>query len=95
MAKLKSRSKCAGCGQFGHWARQCPNIAVKMIARKDGPCGLCRETIRRGDRLSKVAYGRNINRWAHERCALAELISLAVITAEDAQRAGSISPRTN
>ena len=85
---------CNNCGGGGHWARECPNISVKMIARKVSSCGLCTTLqIQPGNRLCKVARGIHINRWAHERCALTELVSIGAILHADAERAMSCAPR--
>lgn len=90
---LSAFGACNNCGQEGHWARECSNISVKMLARKDGPCGLCDDLIKRGQRLSKVARGVNMNRWCHERCALVELVSMGAISQVDAERAMQVNPR--
>ena len=37
---------CNNCGVDGHWAQQCPNVSVKMLARKIGPCALCPDMLK-------------------------------------------------
>ena len=83
---------CNNCGVLGHWARECPNVWSKILARKAGPCSLCNNAIAIGDRLSKVGHGVHMNKWGHERCVLAELVALRVITTTDARNAQAIAP---
>ena len=85
---------CNNCGMLNHWARECPNVPVKMLAKKtDCPCALCGENVRIGDRISKLGRGRNMNRWGHERCVLSELVASSAIEQADAQRALRVAPR--
>ena len=63
------------------------------LAKKNGPCHLCGEEVLAGSRISKLAKGHNMNRWAHERCAMTELVAMKAITPEDAQRAERVAPR--